>query len=132
MSKRDSVKKIEVSGANSGLQNPFAVLDASGLPPGPDEPLTVTTIKEEKPAKKGRVVLRRETAHRGGKAVVVVGDIPAQIGQAEIEEIARCLRKSCGCGGTVREREIEIQGDQPAKVCALLENLGFRVAGVRG
>jgi len=31
----------------------------------------------------------------------------------------------------VREREIEIQGDQAARVCEFLERAGFRVAGVR-
>jgi translation initiation factor 1 len=131
MAKREDVKKIEVSGSLGGLQNPFAALDADGLPEGPDTALTVNPAKEEKPARKGRVVLRRETAHRGGKAVVVVGDVPATVTHGELEELARYLRKNCGCGGTVREREIEIQGDQAAKVCALLEEFGFRVAGVR-
>ena len=53
------------------------------------------------------------------------------IGASFIEELSRKLRKACGCGGTVREREIEIQGDQPDKIRALLENEGFRVAGIR-
>ncbi|MDR2463672.1 MAG: translation initiation factor [Verrucomicrobiales bacterium] len=121
------MKKIDVSGNTiSGLQNPFAGLDADGLPGGTDEPLTVTTSAAAR-----RVVLRRETAHRGGKAVVVVGAIPPEIADDEIGRVARRLRKSCGCGGTVRGREIEIQGDQPAKVAALLEEWGFRVGGVR-
>ncbi|MDR0534265.1 MAG: translation initiation factor [Verrucomicrobiales bacterium] len=132
MAKREDVKKIDVSGNSGGLQNPFAALSRDGLPEGQlVEPLMAKPAKEEKPAKKGRVVLRRETAHRSGKAVIVVGDIPANIGPEEIDELARHLRKSCGCGGTVREREIEIQGDQPEKICALLEDYGFRVAGVR-
>jgi translation initiation factor 1 len=129
------VRKIEVSGDGGGLQNPFAALDAAGLPPGTDAPLPVTppvASSATRPAQKGRVVLRRETAHRGGKTVVVVGDIPLTVTGAEIDELARRLRKHCGCGGTVRGREIEIQGDQPAKVTTLLEELGFRVAGTRG
>jgi translation initiation factor 1 (eIF-1/SUI1) len=36
----------------------------------------------------------------------------------------------CGCGGTTRERAIEIQGDQPGRIRELLEQEGFRVAGV--
>ena len=84
-----------------------------------------------KAGKRGRVVLRREKAHRGGKTVVVVGDIPSTVTHEEIEELSRALRKACGCGGTVREREIEIQGDQPDRVCQWLEAAGFRVAGVR-
>lgn len=103
--------------------NPFAALSNAGLPAGPPDPVLVTP-------KKGRVVLRRETAHRGGKSVILVADIPPQIPGAEIERLARQLKKACGCGGTVKGREIEIQGDQPGKVRAVLEAEGFRVAGI--
>jgi translation initiation factor 1 len=80
--------------------------------------------------KKGRVILRREKAHRGGKTVIIVHDFPAHITDAAIDEILRKLRKTCGCGGTVRDREIEIQGDQPAKIREILEAEGYRVSGV--
>jgi translation initiation factor 1 len=83
-----------------------------------------------KPVKPGRVVLRRETAHRGGKTVIVVHDFSPQITPAQIEAIATKLKKACGCGGTVKDRAIEFQGDQPGKIRTLLEGEGFRVAGV--
>jgi translation initiation factor 1 len=83
------------------------------------------------PVKLGRVVLRRETAHRGGKTVIVVHDFAPQITQAQIDGVATKLKKGCGCGGTVKDRAIEIQGDQPGKIRALLEAEGFRVAGVK-
>ncbi len=102
--------------------NPFEALSAEGLPPGPELPA--------RPPKLGRVVLRREKAHRGGKTVIVVYDFAPQITGQRIEELATKLKKSCGCGGTVKGREIEIQGDQPGKIRALLEAEGFRVAGV--
>ncbi len=130
MSKKDPASKIDVSGPSGGLQNPFQSLELSGLPPGPADEKQLPEKTGTVPAKRGRVVLRRETAHRGGKTVVVVGDIPENIPDEEIEKILRDLRKSCGCGGTLRGREIEIQGDQPARVCHLLEEMGFRVAGV--
>jgi translation initiation factor 1 len=79
----------------------------------------------------GRVVLRRETAHRGGKTVVVVDDFATHLPVSVIEKIAKKLRASCGCGGAVKGRTIEIQGDQPARVRAALEAEGFQVAGVR-
>ena len=101
--------------------NPFASLSSEGLPPGPELP---------KP-KLGRVVLRRETAQRGGKTVIVVDQIPTHLPVARIEELARQLRKACGCGGTVKGRTIEIQGDQPARIRSLLEAEGFQVAGER-
>jgi translation initiation factor 1 len=77
------------------------------------------------------VVLRRETAHRGGKTVIVVHDFAPFIPLSQIEELARRLRNACGCGGTTRQRVIELQGDQPARIRAFLEEEGFQVAGVK-
>jgi translation initiation factor 1 (eIF-1/SUI1) len=45
--------------------------------------------------------------------------------------MGRKLRKVCGCGGTTRERMIEFQGNHAAKIRELLEQEGFRVAGVK-
>lgn len=78
----------------------------------------------------GRIVLRREKAQRGGKTVVVVSDFEARIPYSEIEDLARKARHACGCGGTVRHREIELQGDNAPKIRAFFEQLGFRVAGL--
>ena len=120
--------RIDTSARQAALQSPFASLQMDGLPDVPPEPkqdaLSTT------PAKMGRVVLRREKAQRGGKTVVVVSDFEARISEAEIEDLARKARQACGCGGTVREREIELQGDNAPKVRTFFEGAGFRVAGV--
>ncbi|MEI6082842.1 MAG: translation initiation factor [Verrucomicrobiota bacterium] len=108
----------------SSLNNPFAALSNQGLPAGPELP-------PPKPPKLGRVVLRKETAHRGGKTVIVVHEFASQITGKQIDDLATKLKKTCGCGGTVRDRQIEIQGDQPGKIRALLEAEGFQVAGVK-
>ena len=104
------------------MSNPFEKLSSEGLPPGPDVPA--------KPQKLGRVVLRREKAHRGGKTVIVVHDFAPQLTRSQIEAYATKLKKACGCGGTIKDRTIEIQGDQPSKIRALLEAEGFQVAGI--
>ena len=125
-------KRIDTSGPRSplgGLGDAFAGMKLPNLPA--PEP----SIAPEKPAeplwKMGRVVLRRETAHRGGKTVIVVDDFATHLPPSVIENVAKKLRAGCGCGGTVKERRIEVQGDQPAKVRAILEGEGFEVAGVR-
>jgi translation initiation factor 1 len=82
--------------------------------------------------KPGRVLLRRETAHRIGKTVVVVYDFATHLPVSVIEKTAKRLRTACGAGGTVKDRTIEIQGDQVAKVRATLEAEGFVVGGIRG
>lgn len=111
----------------TGLNQAFANLDGTGLPAGDTCP-PAEIVK--KPLSLGRVVLRREKASRGGKTVVVIYDFPLTFHNKAIEELARDLRKACSCGGTVRDRTIEIQGDQVPKIRSHLEEKGFRVAGV--
>lgn len=116
-------------------QPPLASLGAllPELPAG--LPATAAPAAASSPAptlwKLGRVVLRRETARRGGKTVIVIHDFATHLPAVVIEETAQKVRAACGCGGTVRGRTVEIQGDQPAKVRAALEAQGFQVAGVR-
>lgn len=124
-------KRIETSAPQpplGGLGDAFAGLNVPQLPPG----APAGAAKSPEPLwKMGRVVLRRETAHRGGKTVIVVDDFATHLPPSVIEAIAKKLRAACGCGGTVKGRQIELQGDQPAKVRAILEAEGFQVAGVR-
>ncbi len=122
--------KLDLSPTGTGLQNPFAALNATGLPVGTSTPPPTARTEPPKPSKFGRVVLRREKAHRGGKTVIVVHEFAPNIGRAYLESLAGKLKAACACGGTMRERTIEIQGDQPARIRALLEQEGFQVAGV--
>jgi translation initiation factor 1 len=121
-------KKIPVSQSQQPLAaNPFAALELSGLPAGPEES-QIANLKAQMPA--GRVVLRREKSQRGGKTVVVVSDFAAHWTLEKIADLAKRAKQVCGCGGTVAGREIELQGDNPARVRQFLEAEGFRVAGV--
>jgi translation initiation factor 1 len=120
--------RVALNPAQGGLNAAFASLSIPGLPEGP---VPAPAAEPAVPEKKGRVILRRETAHRGGKAVLIVHDFAAQITAEEIGALAKKLRAACGCGGTVREREIELQGEHVAKVRALLESEGYQVAGVK-
>jgi translation initiation factor 1 len=111
-------------------ENPLASLNLPNLPPGP----TPTPPPDpSKPAqwKLGRVVLQRETAHRGGKTVIVVKDFATHLPVSVIETVGKKLRNACGCGGTVRDKRIELQGDNVAKIRAVLEAEGFQVGGVK-
>lgn len=122
-------KKIAVNPEQSGLNQAFGHLEITGLPETPSK----AEPPKAGPAaiwKLGRVVLRKETAHRGGKAVIVVHDFATHLPQSVIETVAKALRQQCGTGGTVKGRTIEIQGDQAGKVRSVLEKEGFQVAGV--
>lgn len=124
-----SEKKISTDGGQSLGQNPFGALSGAGLPVAPKAtlPPTASTAKpKEAPAKnRGRVDIRRETGNRGGKTVTVVDGFVG-IGLPEKEALAKKMRAACGCGGTVKDGAIEIQGDQREKIAAILSTAGFR------
>jgi translation initiation factor 1 len=111
------------------FNNPFAGLQIAGLPLGTESAAAVQGVPERRAL--GRVVLRRETAHRGGKTVIVIHDFAPGISNKSIEELGRKLRHACGCGGAIKERTIEIQGNHISRLRELLEAEGYRVAGVK-
>lgn len=123
-------KRVAIDGGEALSHNPFGGLDKLNLPPGPTEP--AKPIKSEpvaRPPKKkksrGRVDIIRQTAHRGGKTVTVVTNFVG-IGAPEKESLAKQMQKNCGTGGTVKDGNIEIQGDQREQVAAILKEAGFR------
>jgi translation initiation factor 1 (eIF-1/SUI1) len=85
---------------------------------------------------RGRLVQRRETKHRAGKAVVIVSGFEElrDFDVSALEALAKELKQALGCGGTLEaragRRELVLQGDRPAQVAALLRARGFRVDGV--
>ena len=108
--------------------NPFGALNAAGLPsaPPPSVSKTAAVSVPAAPVKnRGRVDIRRETGGRGGKTVTVVDGFTG-IGLPEKEQLAKRMRAACGCGGTVKDGAIEIQGDQRETVARILNEAGFR------
>lgn len=114
-------------GAAGFGQSPFEKLSGEGLPPGPADVASGPSSGSVSSAKKnrGRVDIKRQTAHRGGKTVTVVSGFVG-IGLPEKEKLAKAMQKSCGCGGTVKEGRIEIQGDKRTEVARILTEAGFR------
>ena len=127
--KQNRVETNPLQHGLAGLGQALSGLDLGPLPPAP-APAKVAAVEPPKPKKLGRVVLRRETAHRGGRTVIVIHDFPPAMTKPALEDLARDLRHAVGTGGTLRERTIEMQGDQPAKIRAFLVRLGFQVARV--
>jgi translation initiation factor 1 len=73
----------------------------------------------------GTVRLRRETKGRGGGTVIVISGIP--LAGAALKELAGALKKRCGCGGTIKDGVIEIQGDHRDSLLLELQSRGYRV-----
>jgi translation initiation factor 1 len=61
--------------------------------------------------------------------VIVVDQFATHLPLSVIETVAKKIRMTCGCGGSVKGRTIELQGDQADRVRAVLEQEGFKVAG---
>lgn len=105
-------------------QNPFADLPSANLPPGPETAPEKGATKT--PGKsRGRVDIIRQKAGRGGKTVTVIKGFVG-IGLPEKDQLARAMQKACGSGGTVKDGQIEIQGDKREEVARILVEAGFR------
>ncbi len=75
------------------------------------------------PTGDGTVRVSREKAGRGGKTVSVVRG--ALLDAAALQALGKRLKAACGSGGTVKDGEIEIQGDHADRLVALLQQEGF-------
>lgn len=124
--------KIPTDGGGQLGQNPFGALSSAGLPVAPKAVLEQAARQASAGAKpaateknRGRVDIKRETGNRGGKTVTVVSGFTG-IGLPEKEQLAKKMRAACGCGGTVKDGQIEIQGDQRETVARILSEAGFR------
>ena len=65
----------------------------------------------------------RETKRRGGKAVTVVYGFVGKT--EELEVIGKQLKNYCGTGGSVKDGEAIVQGDQREKVLQWLLKNGY-------
>lgn len=126
--------KVPTDGGGGLGQNPFAALSATGLPektgsrtPDSGKPGTAEAVRSHgtEPRNRGRVDILRETGNRGGKTVTVVKGFTG-IGLPEKEQLAKKMRAACGCGGTVKDGQIELQGDKREQVAKILAEAGFR------
>jgi translation initiation factor 1 len=121
-------KRISTDGGLSLGHRPFETLSSEGLPPATESlPADTGQLIETKPARKnrGRVDIIRQKAGRGGKTVTVVKGFVG-IGLPEKEQLAKTMQKACGTGGTVKNGQIEIQGDKRAEVAQILSAANFR------
>jgi translation initiation factor 1 len=84
---------------------------------GDNTPLETLTPAQQK------LRIKLETKHRGGKTVTLITGF---IGTEEdLEILGKALKNFCGTGGSAKDREIIIQGDQRDKILQWLLKNGY-------
>ena len=78
---------------------------------------------ETLPPSQQKLRVSLDTRHRAGKSVTLVARF---IGKDEdLQELAKNLRAFCGTGGSAKDGDIIVQGDQRDKVMQWLKNNGY-------
>jgi translation initiation factor 1 len=122
---RDKKQRIATDAAPELRTNPFAALDLGPLREGTSAPTPAAPAPKMKPTE--RLLLRRSTAHRGGKTVLVLEGFSPAWNAPKLESLLHELKTSLGCGGKVEARTLELQGELANRLQPLLESRGFAI-----
>ena len=79
----------------------------------------------QRPKGDGIVRIQRQTSGRKGKGVCLITGIDQD--DESLAKLAAELKKKCGCGGSLKDGVIEIQGDKRDLLKSLLEAKGMKV-----
>lgn len=81
---------------------------------------------ETLPAAQQKLRIKLDTKHRVGKAVTLIEGFIGK--EDDLQELGKKLKSFCGTGGSAKDREIIVQGDQREKVMQWLLKNGYKQA----
>lgn len=85
---------------------------------------------ETLPADEQNLEAHLEKKNRAGKAAIIIRGFVGS--DEDLKSLGKELRSACGVGGSVKDGEIIIQGDNRDKVMNLLKNKGYKVKRIGG
>ena len=90
----------------------------------PDNSAAVERGIQELPPAQQNPRVQASRKGRKGKTVTIVSGL--QLKPETLESLLKQLKNQCGAGGTLKESEIEIQGDHTQKIAQILIELGYK------
>ena len=89
-----------------------------------------STAEDTLPAKEQLLKIKLETKQRAGKAVTIIEGF---VGTApDAEALGKKLKAFCGTGGSVKDNQLLVQGDNRDKIMQWLQKNGYSKAKKSG
>jgi translation initiation factor 1 len=92
----------------------------------PDDIITDNAALNQK-STDDKAYIERDRKGRKGKVVTVISRL-----KGDLKTLQKELQKECGAGGSIKNNNIEIQGDHRDKIAKILQGKGYKVKFIGG